>query len=184
MYETVKLVNQELYSPTLAMLRVVEPLFESLPQAFLQLPALLLVWDETPSSPDTLFTRLLSISFSVLSLAYATTDLCSADALLARTEPAAYPEGRTQTNTSCIQELKNVRLGGCSSVRSNLSGWCTRRVTGAVLGTMREWLGGICIFFGSLFKTFPPQATRLLSRITPGFLKRFHTFVSSFFPAG
>lgn len=69
------------YSPTLALLRVVEPLFESLPQAFLQLYAMLLVWDETSSSRGNLLSRFLSVSFSIICLAYAATDLCSAESL-------------------------------------------------------------------------------------------------------
>lgn len=106
-YEALSSLDFRSYSPILALLRVVEPLFESLPQTFLQLYAMLLVWDETSSSVSNLFLRFISAMFSILCLAYAATDLCSADAL------AAYEGGEIAegTTTSSIQ----LPISGSSS---------------------------------------------------------------------
>ncbi|CAN0402312.1 unnamed protein product, partial [Ectocarpus sp. 13 AM-2016] len=59
------------YSPVLASLRVMEPLYESVPQLMLQLYGLLLEWEN--DGTRWLSRRLLSIAFSCFSLAYATT---------------------------------------------------------------------------------------------------------------
>ncbi|CAM9822664.1 unnamed protein product, partial [Laminaria digitata] len=65
------------YSPVLALVRVVEPLFESVPQLLLQLYAMLRLWAETSSSPSRLGWRVVSVCTSAASLAYAATDLSS-----------------------------------------------------------------------------------------------------------
>ncbi|CAN0330440.1 unnamed protein product, partial [Ectocarpus sp. 4 AP-2014] len=62
-----------IYSPVLASLRVMEPLYESVPQLMLQLYGLLLEWDN--DGTHWLSRRLLSIVFSCFTLAYATTGL-------------------------------------------------------------------------------------------------------------
>ena len=72
------------YSPVLALARVVEPFFQSAPQLILQLYAMLTLWTETSSSPGRLAWRVASVCISVASLAYAATDIFSAERLLYR----------------------------------------------------------------------------------------------------
>ncbi|CAM9316116.1 unnamed protein product [Ectocarpus sp. 8 AP-2014] len=78
------------YSPVLASLRVMEPLYESVPQLMLQLYGLLLEWDN--DGTRWLSRRLLSIVFSCFSLAYATTGLV-AEQPLSRLSPTADAAG-------------------------------------------------------------------------------------------
>ena len=66
-------ISREEYSRVLVSLRVVEPLYESVPQLMLQVYALLLEWDGDES--QWLPFRLFSIVVSCSSLAYATTGL-------------------------------------------------------------------------------------------------------------
>ncbi|CAN0330719.1 unnamed protein product, partial [Ectocarpus sp. 4 AP-2014] len=61
------------FSPVLASLRMMEPLYESVPQLMLQLYGLLLEWDN--DGTQWLSRRLMSIVFSCFTLAYATTGL-------------------------------------------------------------------------------------------------------------
>lgn len=69
-------VVEESYSHVLVSLRVVEPLYESVPQLMLQVYALLLEWDGDSSHwSQWLPVRLLSIVVSCASLAYAVTGL-------------------------------------------------------------------------------------------------------------
>ncbi|CAN0253914.1 unnamed protein product [Ectocarpus sp. 12 AP-2014] len=75
-------VEGEEYSDILALVRVVEPLFESVPQLMLQLYALLVLWDESSSSQNGLVWRVVSVCISATSLAYAATDVCSVERLL------------------------------------------------------------------------------------------------------
>ncbi|CAM9896354.1 unnamed protein product [Ectocarpus sp. 4 AP-2014] len=74
------------YSPVLASLRVMEPLYESVPQLMLQLYGLLLEWDN--DGTRWLSRRLLSIAISCFTLAYATTGLV-AEQPLSRLSPTA-----------------------------------------------------------------------------------------------
>ncbi|CAM9712751.1 unnamed protein product [Scytosiphon promiscuus] len=80
LWEAWQTVDQRVYSPILALVRVIEPLFEAVPQLFLQLYALLVLWSETPSS--LLVSRVVSVCISATSLAYAATDVCSVERLL------------------------------------------------------------------------------------------------------
>ena len=82
LWEAWETVEGEDYSDILALMRVIEPLFESTPQLMLQLYALLVLWIETSSSRSRLFWRLFSVCVSALSLAYAATDVCSVERLL------------------------------------------------------------------------------------------------------
>ncbi|CAB1101416.1 unnamed protein product [Ectocarpus sp. CCAP 1310/34] len=75
-------VGGQVYSPVLALVRVVEPLFESVPQLLLQLYAMLRLWPETSSSSSRLAWREVSVCISVASLAYAATDVSSVERLL------------------------------------------------------------------------------------------------------
>ncbi|CAN0257943.1 unnamed protein product [Ectocarpus sp. 6 AP-2014] len=70
------------YSPVLALVRVIEPLFESVPQLLLQLYAMLLLWSETSLSNSDLNGRVISVCISTVSLAYAATDVSSVERLL------------------------------------------------------------------------------------------------------
>ena len=74
------------YSHVLVMLRVVEPLYESVPQLMLQIYVLLLEWDNDVT--QWVSWRLLSILVSLLSLAYATTGLV-AEQPLSQLSPTA-----------------------------------------------------------------------------------------------
>ncbi|CAM9556476.1 unnamed protein product [Ectocarpus sp. 6 AP-2014] len=76
LWEAIASVSDEKYSHVLVSLRVVEPLYESVPQLMLQLYALLLEWKSDSSHwSHWLPLRLLSIVVSCASLAYATTGL-------------------------------------------------------------------------------------------------------------
>lgn len=70
------------YSPVLALVRVVEPLFESVPQLLLQLYAMLRLWTETSLYRRRLVWRVVSVCISTASLAYAATDVSSVEKLL------------------------------------------------------------------------------------------------------
>ena len=85
LFEARKTVEDKEYSPVLALVRVVEPLFESVPQLLLQLYAMLRLWTETTVSPTRLFWRVGSVCISTVSLAYAATDLSSVDRLVHQT---------------------------------------------------------------------------------------------------
>ncbi|CAM9863706.1 unnamed protein product [Ectocarpus fasciculatus] len=74
-------VTEADYSPVLALVRVVEPLFESAPQLLLQLHALLWGWTETTSSSSRLAWRVVSVCISAASLSYAATDVSSVERL-------------------------------------------------------------------------------------------------------
>lgn len=83
-YEAWKTVDDYFYtgySPVLALLRVVEPLFESVPQLLLQLYAMLTLWTETSVPRGRLVWRVGSVCISVASLAYAATDVSSVECL-------------------------------------------------------------------------------------------------------
>lgn len=69
----------------LALVRVVEPLFESVPQLLLQLYAMLTLWTETSLSHGRLAWRVGSVCISVASLAYAATDVSSVECLAKQT---------------------------------------------------------------------------------------------------
>lgn len=69
-------------SDVLALLRIVEPLFEAVPQLILQLYALLLLWIETSLSLSRLVWRVASLCISATSLAHSVTDVCSVERLL------------------------------------------------------------------------------------------------------
>ncbi len=87
-YEAWKTVDQyylDGYSPILALVRVVEPLFESVPQLLLQVYVMLTLWTETSSSRGRLVRRVGSVCISVASLAYAATDVSSVECLLHQT---------------------------------------------------------------------------------------------------
>lgn len=73
------------YSPVLALVRVVEPLFESVPQLLLQLYAMLTLWTETSLSHGRLVWRVSSVCIPVASLAYAATDVSSVECLAKQT---------------------------------------------------------------------------------------------------
>lgn len=75
----------EAYSDILALVRVIEPLFESGPQLLLQLYALLLLWIETSSSISRLVWRVVSVCISSTSLAYSATDICCVEKRLRKT---------------------------------------------------------------------------------------------------
>lgn len=76
LWEAIASVSDEKYSHVLVSLRVVEPLYESVPQLMLQLYALLLEWKSDSSHwSQWLPLRLLSIVVSCASLAYAATGL-------------------------------------------------------------------------------------------------------------
>ncbi|CAN0350161.1 unnamed protein product, partial [Scytosiphon promiscuus] len=66
----------------LALVRVIEPLFEAVPQLLLQLYAMLLLWSETSLSNSNLNGRVVSVCISAVSLAYAATDVSSVEKLL------------------------------------------------------------------------------------------------------
>ena len=70
------------YSPVLALVRVIEPLFEAVPQLLLQMYAMLLLWSETSLSNSDLNGRVVSVCISAVSLAYAATDVSSVERLL------------------------------------------------------------------------------------------------------
>ncbi|CAM9460953.1 unnamed protein product [Ectocarpus sp. 6 AP-2014] len=70
------------YSPVLALVRVIEPLFESVPQLLLQLHAMLWLWTETSFTSSRLAWRVVSVCISAASLAYAATDVSSVERLL------------------------------------------------------------------------------------------------------
>ncbi|CAM9375980.1 unnamed protein product [Ectocarpus sp. 4 AP-2014] len=80
--EAWKTADEEGYSPVLALLRVVQPLFESVPELLLQLYALLRLGTETSSSSSRLAWRVVSVCISVASLAYAATDISSVERLM------------------------------------------------------------------------------------------------------
>ncbi|CAN0374988.1 unnamed protein product, partial [Ectocarpus fasciculatus] len=80
--EALKTVHGGDYSPVLALVRVVGPLFESVPQLLLQLYAMLRLWTETSSSSSRLAWRVVSVCISAASLAYAATDVSSVERLL------------------------------------------------------------------------------------------------------
>lgn len=86
-YEAWKTVDESYngYSPVLALVRVVEPLFESVPQLLLQLYAMLTLWTETSLSRSRLVWRVGSVCISVASLAYAATDVSSVECLAEQT---------------------------------------------------------------------------------------------------
>ncbi|CAN0398301.1 unnamed protein product, partial [Ectocarpus fasciculatus] len=90
------------YSPILASLRMMEPLYESVPQLMLQLYGLLLEWDS--EGAQWLPTRLLSIVFSCFSLAYATTGLV-AEQPLSRLSPTA------DASSACCPSLTGLLFG-------------------------------------------------------------------------
>ncbi|CAM9376069.1 unnamed protein product, partial [Ectocarpus fasciculatus] len=81
LWEAWETVQEAKYSELLALVRVIEPLFESVPQLMLQLYALLVLWIET-SSGSHLVSRVVSVCISATSLAYCATDVCSVDSLL------------------------------------------------------------------------------------------------------
>ena len=81
LYEAFQTGANAAYSPVLALVRVAEPLFESVPQLLLQLYAMLRLWMETSSSRAGLFYRVASVSISMASLAYAATDVSSVERL-------------------------------------------------------------------------------------------------------
>ncbi len=85
LYEAVRTVGDKEYSPLLAILRVVEPLFESVPQLLLQLYAMLRLWTETSGSPTRFRWRVGSVCISAASLAYAATDVSSVERLVHQT---------------------------------------------------------------------------------------------------
>ncbi|CAN0120682.1 unnamed protein product [Scytosiphon promiscuus] len=82
LFEAVFSAASETYSPVLALVRVIEPLFEAVPQLLLQLYAMLLLWSETSLSSSTLNGRVVSVCISAVSLAYAATDVSSVEKLL------------------------------------------------------------------------------------------------------
>lgn len=182
MYEFYKSAMQSSYSPTLALLRRVEPLFESLPQTFLQLYALMLLWNETASSRSTLETRLVSVSISVICLAYTAAGLCTAEALVEYEKPVVDPDGWTQKITRFILKLQPAWLGECFSLSSSVLTRFTQRVTGVVSGIVRGCLGGCCTFIWHLFEVCAGKIKSYLSRITPGFLWDLPRFLRSLFP--
>ena len=69
----------------LALKRVVEPLFSSVPQLLLQLYAMLTLWTETSLSRGRLAWRVGSVCISVASLAEAATDVSSVESLAKQT---------------------------------------------------------------------------------------------------
>ncbi|CAN0027676.1 unnamed protein product, partial [Ectocarpus sp. 4 AP-2014] len=69
------------YSPVLALVRVIEPLFEAVPQLLLQLHAMLWLWTETSLTSSRLAWRVVSVCISAASLAYAATDVSSVERL-------------------------------------------------------------------------------------------------------
>ncbi|CAB1109028.1 unnamed protein product [Ectocarpus sp. CCAP 1310/34] len=86
------------YSPVLALVRVIEPLFESVPQLLLQLYAMLLLWSETSLSNSDLNGRVISVCISTVSLAYAATDVSSVERLL---NTRLSGEGGTERSRMC-----------------------------------------------------------------------------------
>lgn len=79
--EAGRTVKDEIYSPVVALLRVVEPLLEAVPQLLLQLYVMLRVWNEEMLSSTSLVFRVASVCMSAVSLAYAATDLSSVEKL-------------------------------------------------------------------------------------------------------
>ncbi|CAN0096055.1 unnamed protein product, partial [Ectocarpus fasciculatus] len=102
LFEALVSWNNSTYSPTLASLRMMEPLYESVPQLMLQLYGLLLEWDS--GGAQWLPTRLLSIVFSCFSLAYATTGLV-AEQPLSRLSPTA------GASSACCPSLTGLLFG-------------------------------------------------------------------------
>lgn len=86
LFEALVTVVDEEYSDILALVRVIEPLFESVPQLLLQLYALLFLWVDTSSSPSRLVWRVVSVCISATSLAFAATDVCSVERFLHKGE--------------------------------------------------------------------------------------------------
>lgn len=84
-------IENEAYSHVLVTLRVVEPLYESVPQLILQVYALLVEWDDSQWLPG----RLLSIALSCFSLAYATTSIVAEQPL------SQLPPNTNDSLTSC-----------------------------------------------------------------------------------
>ncbi|CAN0183636.1 unnamed protein product, partial [Ectocarpus fasciculatus] len=102
LFEALVSWGRSTYSPILASLRMMEPLYESVPQLMLQLYGLLLEWDS--EGAQWLPTRLLSIAFSCFSLAYATTGLV-AEQPLSRLSPTA------DAASACCPSLTGLLFG-------------------------------------------------------------------------
>lgn len=79
--EAFSTATEEVYSRTLSLVRVVEPLFEAVPQLLLQFHAILVLWKEETPSPNPLYAPFRSVYISVVSLAYAATDIASVEGL-------------------------------------------------------------------------------------------------------
>lgn len=85
--EALNTAKEKAYSRTLALVRVVEPLFEAVPQLLLQLHAILVLWREDSPSSNPLEVPFRSVLTSAASLAYAATDVSSLEGLIAAVRP-------------------------------------------------------------------------------------------------
>lgn len=79
--EAFNTLTERVYSPTLALVRVAVPLFEAVPQLLLQIHAILVLWRENSPSPNPLKAPFQSVFISIVSLAYAATDIASVEEL-------------------------------------------------------------------------------------------------------
>lgn len=109
------------YSQTIALIRVVEPLFEAMPQLLLQSDAMLMLWSETSPSSNRL--RVLSVCISVASLAYAATDISSVEGIILQNKEKAPREDNEWSMYSLLSRLTGVLFSRVPETGSSEVGW-------------------------------------------------------------
>lgn len=115
-YEAFHTVKSPQYSPTLALLRVVGPLCESLPELLMQLYVMMMYWETTPSS-TALACRVVSVCISTLSLAHAATDISSVEML------QTAPVHETSTVHGCCTSLTEAAFSRVPAAGILELGW-------------------------------------------------------------
>lgn len=102
-FEAIVSMSKSSYSHVLVSLRVVEPLYESVPQLMLQIYALLFEWESDKSHwSQWLPLRILSIAVSCASLAYATTLLVAEQPLSGMSSPIDVGTARCPSLTGLV----------------------------------------------------------------------------------